>query len=485
MYKKYRQPIYDEPLIFEIGSKGRVGCAIPVNDSDNDPEISDRIKRKNELNFPELSEIEVVRHYTHLSQMNFGIDTGMYPLGSCTMKYNPKVCEKTAGFFKDFHPSMKENQGCLELMHNLERMLCEIGGMDAVTLQPPAGASGEFTGMSIVRSFFSEEPERKEVMVPDSAHGTNPASAAMAGFKVVEIPSDKTGCVDLEALKSVVSEKTACMMMTNPNTLGIFEDRIEEITEIVHEKNALLYYDGANLNGIIGKVRPGDMGFDICHFNFHKTFSTPHGSGGPGAGPVGVKKFLEEYLPVPRIKKINDRWVLDYSSKKSIGRVHEFYGSFEVFVKAYAYILLLGKEGLEKTADISTLNSNYMKEKLKKYYNMPYKDLRKHEFVLSAKPLSANYVAKRLLDHGVHAPTIYFPHIVEEALMIEPTEGEPKESLDRYINALIEIRGEEKEKKETLQNTAVREVDQTAATRKPVLTYKKYISQKDVLQKGK
>jgi glycine dehydrogenase subunit 2 len=385
------------------------------------------------------------------------------------MKYNPKINEEAVRVFSDVHPYSSEAQGCLELMHRLEELLCEIGGVDAVTLQPPAGAAGEFTGMCIVRAYF-EDGVRDEVLVPDSAHGTNPASAAMAGFKVVEIPSNGEGCVDIEALKAVVSDRTACFMMTNPNTLGIFESQIEEITRIVHGAGALLYYDGANLNGIIGKVKPGDMGFDIVHFNLHKTFSTPHGSGGPGAGPVGVKSFLEEYLPVPRVREKNGRYHLDYSSKKSIGKAHEFYGNFGVLVRAFSYIMLMGSSGLEKVAELSTLNANFMKERLKQHYKLPYKDLRKHEFVISAEPKSANHIAKRLLDYGLHAPTVYFPLIVKEALMIEPTESETKEALDYYVNALVEIINEEET--EAPLNTSVREVDVVEATKKPVVTWR-------------
>jgi len=461
----YRQARYDEPLVKDLGRKGRIGCAIDENVS---AEIPENIKRK-DFEFPELSEVEVVRHYTRLSQMNFGVDTGMYPLGSCTMKYNPKVNEAAVKLFSDVHPYSSEAQGCLEIMYRLEKALCDIGGVDAVTLQPPAGAAGEFTGMCIVRAYF-EGSGRNEVLVPDSAHGTNPASAAMAGFKVVEIPSNSEGCVDVNALKAAISERTACFMMTNPNTLGIFESQIEEITRIVHEAGALLYYDGANLNGIIGKVKPGDMGFDIVHFNLHKTFSTPHGSGGPGAGPVGVKSFLEEYLPVPRVREKNGKYYLDYSSKKSIGKVHEFYGNFGVLVRAFSYITLMGKDGLEEVAELSTLNANYMKEKLKQHYKLPYRDLRKHEFVISADPKSANHIAKRLLDYGLHAPTVYFPLTVKEALMIEPTESETKESLDYYVNALVEIMKEEET--EAPSNTSVREVDTVEATKKPLVTWK-------------
>jgi glycine dehydrogenase subunit 2 len=461
----YRQARYDEPLVKDLGRKGRIGCAV---DEDVSADIPKNIKRK-EFEFPELSEIEVVRHYTRLSQMNFGVDTGMYPLGSCTMKYNPKVNEEVVRMFSDVHPYSSEAQGCLELMYRLEKALCDIGGVDAVTLQPPAGAAGEFTGMCIVRAYL-QGSGRNEVLVPDSAHGTNPASAAMAGFKVVEIPSNSEGCVDINALKAAISDRTACFMMTNPNTLGIFESQIEEITSIVHEAGALLYYDGANLNGIIGKVKPGDMGFDIVHFNLHKTFSTPHGSGGPGAGPVGVKSFLEEYLPVPRVREKNGRYYLDYSSKKSIGKVHEFYGNFGVLVRAFSYITLMGKDGLEKVAELSTLNANYMKEKLKQHYKLPYEDLRKHEFVISAEPKSANHIAKRLLDYGLHAPTVYFPTIVKEALMIEPTESETKEALDYYVSVLVEILNEEE--REAPSNTSVRAVDAVEATKKPVITWR-------------
>lgn len=476
----YRFASFDEPILNRLPQK-----RVKVN-----PEIEwipEKLRRKAPPNIPNLEEQQVVRHFFRLSQMNYGIENGMYPLGSCTMKYNPKICEDIANWkaFTDIHPHQDEStvQGTLQILYELEQMLKEITGMHAFSLQPAAGAHGEFLGMLIVRAYHESmgNEERREVIVPDTAHGTNPASARMAGFDVIEIPSNGEGTVDLEVLDKTLSDKTAALMLTNPNTLGIFESDILEIADMVHDAGALLYYDGANLNAILGKARPGDMGFDIVHLNLHKTFSAPHGGGGPGAGPVGVKENLSKFLPVPRIKKEGDRYVLDYNCPHSVGKIRDFYGNIEVCIKAYVYLLLMGGNGLKEVAEISVLNSNYMKEKLKKseFYHLPYRDLRKHEFVVSCEPLRekkgirAIDVAKRLLDYGLHPPTIYFPLIVKEALMIEPTETETKEDLDRYVEALLSIANEDPEVvKEAPSKTPNRRIDEAFAAKNLVLTWK-------------
>ena len=475
----YRFARFDEPLLNKLPQK-------KVEIDVYHPSIPDKLRRKRPPNIPNLEEQQVVRHFFRLSQMNYGIENGMYPLGSCTMKYNPKICEDIASWreFTDIHPYQDEStfQGTLEMLYELEAMLKEITGMDAFSFQPAAGAHGEFLGMLLVRAYheFNGDPDRKEVIIPDTAHGTNPASAKMAGFDVIEIPSNNEGTVDLEALRKSLSDKTAALMLTNPNTLGIFESDILEIEKMVHDAGALLYYDGANLNAILGKARPGDMGFDIVHLNLHKTFATPHGGGGPGAGPVGVKEGFEKFLPVPRIKKDGKRYVLDYDKPYSIGKIRDFYGNIEVCIKAYVYLLMIGKS-LKEVAEISVLNSNYMKEKLKRsgFYELPYKDLRKHEFVVSCEKLlrekgvRALDVAKRLLDYGMHPPTIYFPLIVKEALMIEPTETETKEDIDAYVDALTSIAKEDPEVvRSAPSKTPVKRVDEASAAKNPVLTWK-------------
>jgi glycine dehydrogenase subunit 2 len=412
--------------------------------------------RTNELRLPELSEVEVARHFLRLSQMNFGVDSGFYPLGSCTMKYNPKINDVIASLsgLKDTHPYQDEEtaQGILEILFRLERWLSEITGTEEVCLQPAAGAHGELLGTLLMHACLKANgkcEKRTEVIVPDSAHGTNPASAAMAGFKVVVLPSDSDGCMDVDALKSTVSEKTAGLMLTNPNTLGLFEKNIEDVAEIVHEAGGLLYYDGANLNPLLGKARPGDMGFDIVHINIHKTFSTPHGGGGPGAGPVGVSKDLAKFLPIPRVVFDGQKYRLDYERPHSIGKIRSFYGNVAVLVRAYVYILSMGFEGLKEAAEVSVLNANYVMKRLKgiRGLTLPYDSdkPRKHECVMSAKLLkdetgvSATNIAKRLLDYGLHAPTIYFPQIVDEALMIEPTETYEKEEIDKFVEVISKI----------------------------------------------
>jgi glycine dehydrogenase subunit 2 len=403
------------------------------------------------------------------------------------MKYNPKICEEISRWeqFALLHPYQDEStvQGSLQIMYELEQMLCEITGMDAFTLQPAAGAQGEFTGLLLTRAYHHAKKDfnRDEVILPDTSHGTNPASAAMAGFKVIEIPSTKEGTVNLEILKKTLSNKTACFMLTNPNTLGIFDSDIVEIAQLVHQAGALLYYDGANMNAIMGKARPGDMGFDIVHLNLHKTFSTPHGGGGPGSGPVGVKQSLQRFLPIPRIMKKQDSYYFEYTAPDSIGKIKAMYGNSSVLLKAYVYILLMGGNGLQEASEIAVLNANYMKKKLveSKFYDLPYQDLRKHEFVLSAerllstKGIRAADIAKRLLDYGLHPPTIYFPLIVKEALMIEPTESESKKTLDLYVDALLRIAQEDPQTvKNSPQNTTVQRIDEIGAVKNPILTWK-------------
>lgn len=476
----YHQATYDVPLIFE-------SCERPKPEEQFDGTIGGLLPKelvRQELNMPDLPEREVVKHFVNLSQMNFGVDNGLYPLGSCTMKYNPKVCDDIVSWpsVTDIHPLQDPAtiQGALRLMYELEQLLAEIGGVDAVTLQPAAGAHGEYTGIQIVRAYHESRGEtRKEVILPDTAHGTNPASAAMVGYDVLDLPS-KDGCVDLDALKAAVSKDTAAFMLTNPNTLGIFEKDVVEIAGIVHDAGALLYYDGANLNAIMGKTSPGKMNFDIVHFNLHKTFAAPHGGGGPGSGPVGVNKKLEEFLPIPRIVKRGEEYGLDYDRPKSIGKVRAFFGNYAVLVRAYAYIRMLGGEGLVSVSENAVLNSNYLKELLKDDFELPFGDLRKHEFVLSGRPLKAKGLktmdfAKRLLDYGFHAPTVYFPLIVDEAIMIEPTETETRETLDSFAMACKAILKEDPEILRTApHNTARRRLNEAKAARDVILSWREY-----------
>ena len=435
---------------------------------------------------PEISELEVMRHYKELSDKNFCIEKGFYPLGSCTMKYNPKVNEvlSTLDGFCELHPLQDDDdaQGSLKLMYNLQEALKVVTGMDAVTLQPAAGAHGELCGMMIVKKYFETIGEdRKNVIIPDSAHGTNPASPAMCGFNIVEIKSNEKGLVDLDALKSVLDNNTAAIMLTNPNTLGLFEEDILEISKLVHEAGGLLYYDGANMNAIMGHTNPALMGFDIVHLNLHKTFSTPHGGGGPGAGPVGVVEKLKDYLPVPVIDFDGKKYARKFDVKHTIGKMKAFYGNFSVLVRAYAYILLMGKE-LKDVSSYAVLNANYMMNKLKEHYLLPYNRKCMHEFVLSGdwqKEQGVNTlgIAKRLMDGNFHPPTIYFPLIVHEAIMIEPTESETKERLDEFVDTMIQIAKEVKENPDEVLkhplSTPVRKVDETLAARKPDLAYKK------------
>ncbi len=487
-----------EPLVFEKGREGRKGYSIDA-EPPMDSQIPEELRRE-ELDLPELSEPEVVRHYTRLSQMNYGIDSGICPLGSSTMKYNPKFFEKFVYMDEasKLHPHQPKGttQGALEIMYRLEGLLEEISGMDRVSLQPAAGAHGEFLGMLIVKAFHEdrgEGEERNEVLVPDSAHGTNPVSAAMSGYKVVEIPSNDRGRVDLDALKSVVSRRTAAMMMTNPNTLGVFEDEIGEIVDTVREVGGLLFYDGANLNGILGKVRPGDMGFDLAQFNIHKTFAAPHGGGGPAAGPLGVKERLSEFLP-PQVEhdEEEDRYYIGERGENSVGKVQAFHGNFPVLLKAYAYILSMGSTGLREASETAVLNANYVRHRLLEAgsYDLPYgKDTPcKHETVFSAEPLKSKYgvtardVTKSLLDYGVHAPTHYFPPIVPESIMIEPTESEPRGEIDKLIDAMEEIADRASENPESLRETptrtAIGRIDEERVSEEPVLSWKMYLERK-------
>ena len=477
-------------LIFELSQPGRTGYKLPELDvEEKDNLIPEEFLSNEELDLPEVSEVDVVRHYTNLSTLNFGVDTGMYPLGSCTMKYNPKINEEIVANPKlaRLHPKQDDYQvqGALEAMYTLQKSLCEVSGMDYMTLQPAAGAHGEITAITIFKKYHevNGNSEKNEIIVPDSAHGTNPATAAMAGYKVVEVKSNEKGVVDVEDLRKVVNEKTAGLMLTNPNTLGLFETKIKEIAEIVHEAGGLLYYDGANANAILGHARPGDMGFDAIHFNVHKTFSTPHGGGGPGAGPVGVKKFLREYLPKPIVEKDGDKYLLDYSMEHSIGRMKDFQGHFGILMRALTYILTMGSDGLKCASTTAVLNANYLQAQLKDDYNLPHDFICKHEFVLGGLKddcdgqVKTLDVAKRLLDMGFHPPTVYFPLIVHEALMVEPTETEPKQTLDAFVAAMKQIAQEARENKDILLEapitTVVRRPDETEAAKNLILTFKK------------
>ncbi|MGD9675088.1 MAG: aminomethyl-transferring glycine dehydrogenase subunit GcvPB [Candidatus Bipolaricaulia bacterium] len=474
--------------IFEQGSSGAADGIFPACDVPAEGAaawLGRDLARSEPPRIPNLSETTVARHYTRLSKLNYGVEDGMYPLGSCTMKYNPKLNEDVAALpgFANVHPGAEEVhvQGCLGFLYELTRLLEGIAGLPGVTLQPVAGAHGELTGMFLFRKHFElrGDTARQRILLPDSAHGTNPASAAVAGFSVTQIPSNARGTVDLEALRAELDDTVAGIMLTVPNTLGIFETDILEITRAVHEAGGLCYFDGANLNSFIGRARPGDMGADAFHFNLHKTLSTPHGGGGPGAGAVAVSERLVDLLPVPRVVKRGDRYALDWDRPKSIGSVHSFYGNVLVALKAYAYILQLGDEGLRAVSDNAVLNANYLQERLKRTYVLPYDRLCKHEFVLTSEGLADGVttldVAKRLIDYGVHPPTVYFPLIVHEALMIEPTETESKEELDRFAEILERIAVEAREHPDRLHDAPtrapVRRLDQTAAARNPVFTF--------------
>ena len=451
--------------------------------------IDEKFLRKIPLNLPQLSELETLRHYKELSDKNFCIEKGFYPLGSCTMKYNPKVNEMLANLegFTNLHPlqSDENSQGALELMYNLQNALKEVTGMDAISLQPAAGAHGEFAGMMIIKKYFDQEQfklkgeKRTKVIIPDSAHGTNPASARMCGFDCIEIKSNEKGQVDIEAIKAVLDKDVAAIMMTNPNTLGLFEENILEISTIMHENGSLLYYDGANFNAIMGYTNPKLMGFDVVHINLHKTFATPHGGGGPGAGPIGVVDKLKDFLPVPVIDFKQGKYFRNYDLKNSIGKVKGFYGNFGVLVRAYAYILMMGKN-LKKVSEDAVLSANYLKEKLKGAYELPYDYPCMHEFVLSGEKqkeqgASTLWIAKRLMDENIHPPTVYFPLIVHEAIMVEPTETENKQRLDEFVEVMLKIANEIAENPAEVlkspQKTPVKKIDETLAARQPDLRY--------------
>ncbi len=481
----------NKALIFEMSKFGRVSYSLPeldVQEQSLDELLPSQFKRTQPAEWPEVHELDLMRHYTELSNRNHGIDSGFYPLGSCTMKYNPKINEDVARYpgFAKIHPYQPEEsvQGALQMLYELQEDLAEITGMDRVTVQPAAGAQGEWTGLMMIRKYHESRGEhRTKVIVPDSAHGTNPASATVAGLDTVIVGSNERGHVDIEALKAAVGPDTCALMLTNPNTLGLFEEQIVEIAEIVHEAGGLLYYDGANANAILGKTRPGDMGFDVVHLNLHKTFTGPHGGGGPGAGPVGVKKELIPFLPTPMVVKLDDKYLLE-EVPDSIGRVKGFYGNFGILLRAFTYIRTMGPEGLRLVTEFAVLNANYMMRKLAPYYELPFEQHCKHEFVLSGsrqKKLGVRTldIAKRLLDFGYHPPTIYFPLIVPECLMIEPTETESKETLDAFIDAMIQITKEAEENPTVVQhaphNTIVKRLDEVTAARQPILRYKKNI----------
>ena len=473
--------ILNEPLLWEKGKKGRSGFSLPSRDVPSAP-IDEKLAGRGP-DFPDLSEVDIVRHYTRMSQWNFGVDTGMYPLGSCTMKYSPKTNERQAGLpgFAGAHPLLPAalSQGALRLMFELEQYLTEITGMDATSLQPSAGAHGELAGMLVIHAFHKKNGSpRSKIIVPDTAHGTNPASAALCGYSPVPVASNEQGILSVEAVAEVMDEDTAGIMMTNPNTLGFFEENCRAIADIIHDKGGLVYCDGANLNAVMGTVKKGDIGVDVMQLNLHKTFSTPHGGGGPGSGPICVKVHLAPFLPVPRVIDDDGAYRLDYDHPDSIGKVAAFYGTFGVMVKAYSYIRSMGPHSLKKASQLAVLNANYVKERLKQTLHLPYDRPCMHECVFSDKNQQAQKIttmdmAKRLIDYGFHPPTVYFPLVVHGAIMIEPTETESKEDLDRFVEAFKAIVEEAKEDPEVLREapktSKVRRLDEVSAARKPCL----------------
>jgi len=475
-------------LIYEKSQPGRRASLIPRHESLPRADIPEELRRTEPPRLPEVPEFELVRHFTELSTRNFGVDTGFYPLGSCTMKYNPRINERlvTLPGFANLHPLQDEDgvQGALELEWRLQEILAEVTGLDAVSLQPAAGSQGELTGLMLVRAYFEDRGEteqRRKVVIPDTAHGTNPASVTMAGYEVEHVKTDARGNVDVDDLRERVNEHTAALMLTNPSTLGLFDENIEQITEIFHGAGALMYYDGANLNAVCGISRPGDMGFDIVHINLHKTFSQPHGGGGPGGGPIAVRDILEPYLPVPAVVRTSDdAYALDFGRPKSIGKVRGYSGPFGVFVRSYAFMRMYGPR-LREMSEAAVLNANYVLARLKDAYDLPFDRICMHEFVLSARKLKREYgvtatdVAKRLMDYGFHPPTIYFPLIVPEALMIEPTESETKETLDAFCDAMLEIAREAEESPELLKEAPhhrpVQRLDEVRAAKQPIVKY--------------
>jgi len=476
-------------LIYEKSQAGRRASALPRYESlPSPPELPEELRRAEPPRLPEVPEFELVRHFTELSTRNFGVDTGFYPLGSCTMKYNPRINERLAALpgFARLHPLQEEDgsQGALELMWRLQEILAEVTGLDAVSLQPAAGSQGELTGLLLVRAYFAargESEQRRKVVIPDTAHGTNPASVTMAGYELTHVQTDARGNIDVDDLRGKVDEHTAALMLTNPSTLGLFDENIEEIERIFHGAGALMYYDGANLNAVCGISRPGDMGFDIVHINLHKTFSQPHGGGGPGGGPVAVRDILEPFLPVPAVVRREDGgFGLDHDRPQTIGKVRGFTGPFGVFVRSYAYMRMWGPR-LREMSEVAVLNANYVLARLKETYDLPFERLCMHEFVLSARTLKREHgctaldVAKRLMDYGFHPPTIYFPLIVAEALMVEPTETEAKETLDAFCDAMLAIAREAAEEPELLKEAPhhrpVRRLDEVRAAKRPVVKY--------------
>jgi glycine dehydrogenase subunit 2 len=473
--------ILNEPLLWEKGKKGRCGFSLPRRDVESFP--LDKELAGEGPEFPDLSEVDVVRHYTRLSQWNFGVDTGMYPLGSCTMKYSPKTNERQASLtgFAGAHPMLPASlsRGTLKMMFELEQYLAEISGMDATTLQPAAGAHGELAGILLIYAFHkSRGAQRSKIIVPDTAHGTNPASVALCGYRPVPVKSNENGILPVEAVAEVMDEETAGIMVTNPNTLGLFEENILEIAEIVHSKGGLVYCDGANMNAVMGIVQMGNIGIDVMHLNLHKTFSTPHGGGGPGSGPVCVNNELEPFLPVPRVVEKNGRYLLSEDYPESIGKVQAFHGNVGVMIKAYSYIRSMGPKGLKRASQLAVLNANYIKERLKGTLHLPYDRPCMHECVFSDEHQVADKVttldmAKRLMEYGFHPPTVYFPLVVHGAIMVEPTETESKEDIDQFIEAFEAIANEAKENPHILHNAPkrckVRRLDEVAAARKPCL----------------
>ncbi len=478
-------------LIFELSHPGRKGYSLPSNKFGN-YSVPKEMRRENDAELPECDELTVVRHYTNHSENNFGVNNGFYPLGSCTMKYNPIINEEIAAMpdFINLHPMqpLETCQGALEVYYNLQKSLASLSGLSEFTLNPYAGAHGELTGLMIIRAYHESrnDSKRTKVIVPDSAHGTNPASAAVCGLDVVEVKSTEDGLVCVENLKELLDDTVAAIMLTNPNTLGLFEKEIPEIAKLVHDCGGLLYYDGANFNPLLGAARPGDMGFDVMHINLHKTFSTPHGGGGPGDGPVGVRKGLEQFLPHPRVIKEGDSFSIDKNESRI--SVSEFFGNFTVLLRAYTYILTLGKENVKMVGPLATLNANYIKESLKDDYYLPIDGLCKHEFVFDglkdkSTGVTTMDVAKRLLDYGYHAPTIYFPLLFHEAMMIEPTENESIETIDGFIDVMHKIAKEAKENPEIVKsaphNTPIGRVDDVLAAKHPILTYRQLKNDKD------
>lgn len=477
--------MYYDTLIFDLSTPGRIGYSLPKQETPS-YDLPTDLLRTTTAELPEVSELETLRHFTNVSAKNFGIENGFYPLGSCTMKYNPKINQDIANKPEfQMHPyqPIETVQGMLEIYYETQRILSELSGLDQFSLNPYAGAHGELIGLMIMKKYHLDRGDlnRTKVIVPDSAHGTNPASAAVCGFDIIEVKSNPDGTVHVEDLKAVLGDDIAGIMLTNPNTVGMFETEIIEIADLVHDAGGLLYYDGANLNPMLGMVRPGDMGFDIMHINLHKTFSTPHGGGGPGSGPVGVKEYLIPFLPKPIVKQVNHQYDIEWNNDTTIGQISHFYGNMGVVVKAYTYLLTMGKEYFEHVGKLSVLNANYIKESLKDIYELPIDKVCKHEFVFNGLKDKSSHVttldvAKRLLDFGVHPPTIYFPLVIKEALMIEPPETESKQTIDQFISVMREVAEEAKTNPDLVKGapytTIVKRLDEAKAARKPIVKYR-------------